>query len=336
MSTITLTIWPRPGGHANRRAIPRATAFMFGAWLAALLLAGSCAAIAADDGAPILRQPAAERVVAMADWHGDLAAARRALRLVGAIDEQDRWIGGQLVVVQTGDQTDRGDQERAILDLLERLRREAAAAGGAVHALLGNHEIMNAVWDFRYVTPEGWTEFADLAPADVAEADLAAVDPELAALPAEQRGRAVAFRPGGPYARLLADFPVALIVGRDLFVHGGILPEHVTYGLQRLNTETRAWLRGEGPRPPLLAERENPIWVRRYCRDVEAENCALLAEVLVALDCDRMFVGHTIQRDGITPNCGQRVWCLDTGAADYYLGPVEAVEITIDGVRILR
>ncbi len=34
------------------------------------------------------------RVVAIGDLHGDLEAARSALRLAGAIDEQDQWIGG--------------------------------------------------------------------------------------------------------------------------------------------------------------------------------------------------------------------------------------------------
>jgi hypothetical protein len=46
---------------------------------------------------------------------------RAALRLAGALDEHDHWTGGRLVVVQTGDQLDRGDDEPEILDLLERL-----------------------------------------------------------------------------------------------------------------------------------------------------------------------------------------------------------------------
>ena len=90
-----------------------------------------------------------QRIVAFGDVHGDLEAARGALRLAGAIDEQDRWIGDDLIVVQTGDQLDRGDQEQAILDLFERLRIESEAAGGAFHALLGNHELMNARVDLR-------------------------------------------------------------------------------------------------------------------------------------------------------------------------------------------
>src|SRR5690606_24472494 len=90
-----------------------------------------------------LTAPSAPRVVAIGDLHGDLEATRKALRLAGAIDAKDRWVGGALVVVQTGDAIDRGDDDRAILDLLERLSREAKQAGGALYALSGNHEVMN-------------------------------------------------------------------------------------------------------------------------------------------------------------------------------------------------
>ena len=84
--------------------------------------------------------------------HGDLEATRRALRLAGAIDASDHWIGGGLVVVQTGDQLDRGGDEPEITALLSRLAVEAVEAGGAVHVLNGNHELINVGLDFRYVT----------------------------------------------------------------------------------------------------------------------------------------------------------------------------------------
>src|SRR5580700_4901918 len=63
-----------------------------------------------------LARPASGRIVAIGDLHGDLDHARRALRLAGAIDVQDQWTGGRLVVVQTGDEIDRGDDDRSILD----------------------------------------------------------------------------------------------------------------------------------------------------------------------------------------------------------------------------
>src|SRR4051794_29951374 len=71
-----------------------------------------------------LSRPAPARVVAIGDLHGDLDHARRALRLAGAVDAQDKWVGGALVVVQTGDEVDRGDDDRTILDLVESLKTQ--------------------------------------------------------------------------------------------------------------------------------------------------------------------------------------------------------------------
>ena len=46
---------------------------------------------------------AGSRVVAIGDLHGDYNAARRVMRLIGATNHYDQWIGGDLVVVQVGD-----------------------------------------------------------------------------------------------------------------------------------------------------------------------------------------------------------------------------------------
>ena len=90
---------------------------------------------------------------------------RRALRLAGAIGADPHWSAGKLTVVQTGDVIDRGDADREVLDLLERLRGEAARAGGALIALSGNHEIMNVAGDFRYVSAKSAAAFGDRAQA---------------------------------------------------------------------------------------------------------------------------------------------------------------------------
>jgi len=44
--------------------------------------------------------PAAARLVAIGDLHGDMGKTRRAFRIGGLIDDQDRWSGGTTTAVQ--------------------------------------------------------------------------------------------------------------------------------------------------------------------------------------------------------------------------------------------
>ncbi len=301
--------------------------------LAGLLVACGCASshVAEPDGASAhptaapagsvvvaalsskLSRPAPERLVALGDLHGDLDHTRRALRLAGAIDERDHWIGGKLVVVQTGDAIDRGDDDRAILDLIDALKKQASAAGGEFIALLGNHEIMNASLDFRYVTPGGFAMFGN-----------------------DKEGRAAAFAPGGPYALLESHRPVMIKVGDSVFVHGGILPKHVSYGLDRMNDELDAWLETKRPDPPAVVVGEDgPVWTRAYS-DGPAPDCATLRTALAALGAKRMVVGHTVQKQGINPACDGAVYRIDVGLSRYYGGPIQVLEIKGDKIEVLR
>jgi len=271
---------------------------------------------------------AQERIVAFGDVHGDLQATRTALRLAGAIDEHDHWIGGHLVVVQTGDQLDRGDEEQAILDLFEKLRTEAQAAGGAFLPLLGNHELMNVRADLRYVTEGGYADFEDAVDFDPA-------DPALAAFEPYQRARMAAFLPGRPYALTLSEHPLILQLGGNVFVHGGVLPHHVEYGIDRINAETRAWLRGEIDRPEIL-HKDSPQWTRLYSDAPDSTSCATLSTTLDLLGAERMIVGHTVQESGITSYCDGRLWCIDVGLAAHYGGAMQVLEIRGDEVRVLE
>lgn len=267
-------------------------------------------------------KPSPDRTVAIGDLHGDLDAARRVLHLAGAIDAKDRWIGGKLVVVQTGDQIDRDDHDRAVLDLFERLKLEAKAAGGEVIALSGNHEIMNASLDFRYVTKGGFEEFADV-PGNA---------PQVEGLRAADRGRVVAFMPGGPYARILARRPVVARVGDSIFVHGGVLEKHVRKGLDGINDGTRKYLEGTADTPPSGAvDDDGVVWTRAYSDKTGQRECTELRNVLAMLKAARMVVGHTVQERGMTSACDGQVIRIDTGMSKYYGGPVQALQIAKDG-----
>jgi hypothetical protein len=244
------------------------------------------------------------------------------------IDDADEWIGGTTVLVQTGDQLDRGDDEQAILDLLERLRDEAAKAGGAVVVLNGNHEVMNELGYFRYVTESGLHDFEGAAQLD---------DPRLASVPEAARARLAAFLPGGPYAKVLAKRHIAAIVGDTAFVHGGILPEHVE-GLAQLDADVRAWLDGAASDARVAArvmDEQGPLWTRDYAADATPELCERVGRALTLLGATRMVIGHTVQKGGITSACDAKLWRIDVGLSRYYGGPTQVLEIRGDAVKVL-
>jgi hypothetical protein len=105
---------------------------------------------------------------------------------------------------------------------------------------------------------------------------------------------------------------VIAIVGDTVFVHGGVLPRVVDYGVERLNQESRDWIRKEITCPPeVLLATDGPVWSRHYSDRPDETDCRLLEETLERMGARRMVVGHTIQKEAISPACGERVWRIE-------------------------
>lgn len=257
--------------------------------------------------------PQVDRLIVVGDVHGDLTALKRALYKAGAIDEDLEWVGGKLVIVQIGDILDRGDNDFEVINLFEKLKKDAKKNGGVIHTLSGNHELMNVQLDFRYVTDLSTERFE-----------------ESTGLTREE-----AFKPGGEYARLLAEFPVVIKIGKIIFVHGGIVPEQVKYGIDRLNYELSSWMKGD---PDDLSNHlkgeQGLVWRRDYSEDTDEEDCEKLYETLELLDAEMMIVGHTVQ-DNINSECNGHVWRVDTGMSWYYGGVTEVLEIKNGEINVL-
>jgi hypothetical protein len=156
-----------------------------------------------------------QRIVAIGDVHGAADAFAAILRTAGLIDSNKKWIGGRSILVQTGDMTDRGAGTKAALDLLMSLERQAEKAGGRVHALLGNHEVMNMTGHMRDATPEIFASFGG-----------------------EAATRA-AFAPDGDYGRWLRRKPIIATVDGTLFMHAGISTAESTASIDELNSRVK-------------------------------------------------------------------------------------------------
>ncbi|CAL8467940.1 g7478 [Coccomyxa elongata] len=262
------------------------------------------------------------RIIAIGDIHGDVQKAITSLKLGGVLVEDSCgrpvWCGGNTVVVQLGDVLDRGDSEIGAIILLRELDRQARLQGGAVYMLNGNHESLNVAGNFRYVTPGGFRESALVA---------GLRGEALESMEKRMRARLHLYSPGGRLACELAKNPTVLLVNDTVFAHGGVLPVHVKYGLERLNAEVAAWMRGahmaDGtkPRPPYLAMGgpDSVMWNRQFGHErfsnlhQKYQACGALDATLRLLGARQLIVGHTPQPNGANCECNGRVWRMDVG-----------------------
>ncbi|MCU0243969.1 MAG: metallophosphoesterase [Acidobacteria bacterium] len=177
-----------------------------------------------------------DRVVAVADLHGDYDRFVFILShpAVALVDADLNWTGGRAHLVQLGDILDRGPQARRIFDLIRRLEGQAAAAGGMVHVLLGNHEEMNLTGialDYPgYVTVE---QFLSFLPADFR---LAREEEFLKTLPPEERKRLQAAGAEAAFEDALYGFWQRTLARRN--------PEARQAYMDGLDRELGGWLLG--------------------------------------------------------------------------------------------
>ncbi|KAA0060016.1 shewanella-like protein phosphatase 1 [Cucumis melo var. makuwa] len=264
-------------------------------------------------------------------------------------DTRNLWTGGQTVLVQLGDILDRGEDEIAILSLLRSLDVQARAQGGAVFQVNGNHETMNVEGDFRYVDSgafdeclnfleymEDYRDHFEEAFLNWIQVSERWKDQRKSQnfwgpmnLVKKQKGvvaRSILFRPGGRLARELARQAVVLKVNDWVFCHGGLLPHHVSYGIERMNREVSQWMKGLGESSnssfPFIATRgyDSVVWNRLYSRDFgdledfESEQInSILKDTLEAVGAKAMVVGHTPQMAGVNCKYDCSIWRVDVG-----------------------
>ena len=127
---------------------------------------------------------------AIGDIHGQLEAYTRLLRRAELVDTALDWAGGDATLWLLGDFVDRGEGGSDAVELTLRLEQQAAAAGGKVQAVIGNHDLLLlAAWRFPdYRTTYGDTFYEWWRGMGGRKRDLEALDEEalewLSSLPA--------------------------------------------------------------------------------------------------------------------------------------------------------
>lgn len=265
------------------------------------------------------------RIIAIGDLHGDFGVLRRCLEIAKVIDRRGDWIGGDTHVVQVGDILDGGGrgieyesdspyEEFKIYDYLNFLNSQAQRDGGAVHYMIGNHELMNLMGNFDYVHP----------------AHMLAERNEL-------------FRPGSYLSQMLACHSYAvLVINGWVFCHAGLLPQHLEkHTIRSLNQLLRSILLGEKNihnlsdyEDWLINSKESVFWNRQYVNN--DNRCDMLDKMLKAIKGRGMVVGHTVH-DKITSICNDRMFFIDLGMSKSFGGNLyQVLEIKRNGTtRVL-
>lgn len=286
--------------------------------------------------------PPVNRIIAIGDIHGDFEKLLESLKLANLIPDNTtrktknvHWLGGETIVVQLGDQVDscrydryslkpcsakgatkndKGDDVK-ILRFMTKLHKKATQEGGAIYSIMGNHELMNVDGNMDYVSYENIKAFDKEG-----EEYQKYINPQK--FSSSMEARKWAFSPGNPIANFLGCTRQAgLIIGRNLFVHAGILP-HIAdrYKIEDLNSILTLYLWKKLKSPEkysdvLSHQSQSPFWNRSFAK-AKGDQCNSLTQPLLeTYNVNRLIVGHTPSLNGISQNCGDKVILADYGSS---------------------
>jgi hypothetical protein len=207
------------------------------------------------------------------------------LQNAGVIDAGYNWTFGDGHLVLTGDFFDRGDQVTEVLWLIYSLEDKAKAAGGYVHFVLGNHEIMNLSGDLRYLHPK-YLQNAALVNEDYM---------------------------GGLYGenseigRWLRTKNIVEKVGNILFMHGGISAEmnFIDISLNKINELARPYYpdstsKYTDPKVEVIYSDWGPFWYRGYYQGKTIATIGQIDSTLEKYNVKKIATGHTVISDTIS------------------------------------
>lgn len=322
--------------------------------------------------------PEVDRIITIGDLHGDWEETIKCLKVAELIDcekcesiDDIKWIGGETVLVQVGDQVDRcrelpcslemtNDEcsDIKILKLFTELHKQAIKVGGAVYSVIGNHELMNVVGRMEYVSYKNFMGFEKDKELDY----FMKGKDKIPKNKKNMEAREWLFKPGNPLAEFLAcTRKLALKVGSSLFVHAGILPDLANKypNVGDMNKILALYLFDELENPEEYADilgsdvikgktfigqrggdvcngkncsRISPLWTREFGNINENECSKNLFPVLSKHKVNRMIVGHTPQLNkGINSKCNNSLYFVDYGMSKAF--DVADIEVSISGKR---
>ncbi|MES1214317.1 MAG: metallophosphoesterase [Bacteroidota bacterium] len=224
------------------------------------------------------------KVFACSDIEGNFAGFRKLLQGNGIIDNSLNWSFGDGHLVLIGDFFDRGEQVTEVLWFIYLLEEKAKAAGGYVHFILGNHEIMNLSSDLRYVNAK-YTNNAVLL--GERYESLYTANTEL--------------------GRWLRTKNVIERVGDVLYLHAGISSEinRLAMSVRDINKLARPYYADtlydyKDPRQGLIMADLGPFWYRGYYTGKTKATQEQVDSTLWQYNVRHIATGHTIVADTVS------------------------------------
>ena len=296
-----------------------------------------------------------KRIVAVGDVHGDYDGFVEVLREAELINRRRNWIAGDTHLVQVGDLPDRGPDTDRVIDLLRKLEKQAAEAGGRVHALIGNHEAMNMLGDLRYVHPGEYLAFRSGQSRQYRDRyyeqtvlSQQAADPKFEPYSAFRQAfeeqfplgyveHRFAWAPEGEFGSWVLSHNAVIKIDRYLFLHGGLSPALLGTPLEQINSQIRNELAGNVAVEKLLSESEDgPLWYRGLAQNPEMEEAVHVDALLEFYEVDHIILGHTPGTGVILPRFEGKVLIVDTGMSSYYGGHGASLLIENDQLMALQ
>jgi len=218
----------------------------------------------------------------ISDIHGEYDIYINLLKAMGIIDEELNWKFGKGHLVVLGDIFDRGDMVTEVAWHIFGLEKQAAEAGGMVHVLLGNHEVMVLSKDLRYINNKynkveeiSNTQYCDL------------------------------YSENSVLGKWLRSKPVVITINNIIFVHAGISIEMVNRNLRfkQINQIFSDRIIGQEMQSinedkdlAFLNEDNGPLWYRGFFTDASFSE-SRLDSILDFYDKKHIVVGHTFNKD---------------------------------------
>lgn len=223
-----------------------------------------------------------DSIAVITDVHGQYDIYLNQLMANGIIDNNLKWKFGKGHLVFLGDAFDRGDRVTEVLWHLFSLEKQAAKAGGMVHFILGNHEVMVLDEDLRYISQK----YRNVeAISGIKYSELYSINSIL--------------------GKWLRSKPVMITINDIIFVHGGISPElvHRNLNIRQINqifsdsiVGKDIWAAGENEELGFLAGDKGPLWYRGYFTDSTFSESSL-DSILVFYEKAHIVVGHSTHKE---------------------------------------